>query len=285
MKIKFTKMHACGNDYVYIDAINQTLPDLNKLALFLSNRHFAIGSDGIVLLCNATTPKADYRMRIFNSDGSEAEMCGNGLRSISKYIYEHGFTKKEEFYIETLGGIQHINLTVKDGIVTNISADIGTPILDPAFIPVNTTLETFINQPVTVLDRTFYVTAVGWGNPHIVTFVENTAETDVAAYGNALEHKTDLFPKKTNVSFAQIVDRSHIKLRIWERGAGETLGCGTGTCSTVVASVLNGLCDRTVSVEQPGGTLEITWNPVDDHIIMTGPAITTFESEIEVPTL
>lgn len=283
MKIKFTKMQAYGNDYVYIDAIHQSLPDLNKLARFISDRHFAVGSDGMILICPSEV--ADFRMRVFNPDGSEGEMCGNALRSVSKYVYDHKLTDKEELFIETLGGIQHVFLTVQDGLAVNIKANIGAPRLNTSIIPVVTDLPEFINQPVEVIDRTFYVTAVSWGNPHMVTFVDDVANLDVAKYGPALENMTTLFPNRTNVTFAEFVSRDYIKIREWERGTGETIGCGTGCCTAVVGAILLDMCDRKVTVEQIGGPLLVEWDEESGHVLMTGPSHTVFEAEIEVPAL
>ena len=279
MRIKFTKMQAFGNDYVYIDAIHQNLPDVNKLARFVSDRHFAIGSDGMVLICPSTI--ADFRMRMFNPDGTEGEMCGNALRSVGKYVYDHKLTDKTYLTIETLGGIQKLWLTAQDGKAVNIRADIGEPRLDTKVIPVNTPLTQFVNQPVQILDATFPITAMSWGNPHIVTFVEDVSNFDVEGYGKALEYHRELFPNKTNVTFGQFIRRDYLKMREWERGTGETIGCGTGCCTAVVAAVLLNMCDRKVTVEQIGGPLLVEWDKETNHVFMTGPSHTVFESEIE----
>ena len=279
MRIKFTKMQAYGNDYVYINAIEQEIVDPSKLAIFVSDRHFAIGSDGMVMICPSEV--ADFRMRMFNPDGSEGEMCGNALRSVGKYVYDHKLTEKEFLTIETLGGIQKLWLTIEDGKAVNIRADIGEPRLDTRIIPVNTGLKEFIDQPVQILDATFHVTAVSWGNPHIVTFVDRVADFDVEGYGKALEFHRSLFPNKTNVTFAEFVSRDYLKMREWERGTGETIGCGTGCCTAVVAAVLLGMCDRKVTVEQIGGPLLVEWDEETNHVFMTGPSHTVFESEIE----
>ena len=262
-------MQAFGNDYVYIDAVHQTIEDPNVLARRVSDRHFGIGSDGLVLIC--PSEKGEFRMRMFNPDGTEGEMCGNALRSLSKYVYDHGMTEKAEFFIETLGGMQHVWLEVRDGKAINITADIGTPRLAAAAVPVVTALPRFVDQSVQVLDRTFRVTAMSWGNPHCVAFIQDTASFAVEKYGSAIEHSTALFPNKTNVTFAQVIDRAHIRIREWERGTGETLGCGTGCCTAAVAAVLLGWCDRRVEVEQLGGTLLVEWREQDDHVRMTGP--------------
>lgn len=283
MKIKFTKMQAYGNDYVYINAISQKLSKLDELARFVSDRHFAIGSDGMVLIC--PSEKGDFRMRMFNPDGTEGEMCGNALRSMSKYVYEHNLTDKTNLTIETLGGMQKVKLFVENGQVVNIEANIGEPRLSTKVIPVNTNLDEFVEQEVKVLDKIFKISALSWGNPHCVIFVDDVANFDVHKYGNAIEHKTDLFPNKTNVTFAQVINRKYIKMREWERGTGETIGCGTGCCTAAVFSVITGRCDRKVTVEQIGGNLEVNWDEATNTVFMKGPSHTVFESEIEVPFL
>ncbi|MBR6741779.1 MAG: diaminopimelate epimerase, partial [Clostridia bacterium] len=251
----------------------------------------------MVLICPSDV--ADFRMRMFNPDGSEGEMCGNALRSVGKYVYDHALTDKTEIFIETLGGIKHLWLTVEDreatdgekempyknrGFVSNIRANIGKPILDTSLIPVNTDLKEFIEQPVTVLDKTFNITAVSWGNPHTAMFVD-TLDFDVHKYGREIEYKTDLFTNKTNVTFAQIVNRNYIKIREWERGTGETIGCGTGCATAVVAGVLTGRCDRTVTVEQIGGPLLIEWDEVSGEMFMIGPSHNVFEGDIDITAL
>ena len=277
--MKFTKMQAYGNDYVYIDAIHQELKNLPELARFVSDRHFAIGSDGMVLIC--PSDKGDFRMRMFNPDGSEGEMCGNALRSVGKYVYDHRLTDKKNVVIETLGGMQHLTLTVEDGFVSNIRADIGEPRLSSRVIPVLCDTEQFVEQPVRVGDRTFGITAVSWGNPHVAMFVDSVADLDVEGYGRQIECMTSLFPNKTNVTFAEFVRRDYIKMREWERNCGETIGCGTGCATAVVAGVLTGRLDRKVTVEQIGGPLLIEWDEETNHLFMTGPSHTVFEAEID----
>lgn len=277
--MRFTKMQAFGNDYVYIDAIHQQLKNLPELARFVSDRHFAVGSDGMVLIC--PSEKADFRMRMFNPDGTEGEMCGNALRSVGKYVYDHRLTEKRALVIETLGGMQHLTLTVTDGLVSDICADIGQPRLSTEVIPVRTAMPEFVEQPVEVLDKMFYMTAVSWGNPHCAMYVDAVAELDVERYGKAIEHMTGLFPNKTNVTFAELVRRDYIKIREWERGTGETIGCGTGCATAVVAGVLTGRVDRKVTVEQIGGPLLIEWREDTGHLFMTGPSHTVFEAEID----
>ena len=278
--MKFTKMQAFGNDYVYIDAIHQELKNLPELARFVSDRHFAVGSDGMVLIC--PSDKGDFRMRMFNPDGTEGEMCGNALRSVGKYVYDHRLTEKTDLVIETLGGMQKLNLTIgEDGFVSNIRADIGEPRLDTKVIPVNTDLPEFIEQPVQVLDKSFKITAVSWGNPHVAMYVDSVADLDVEKYGKTIEYMTELFINKTNVTFVEFVNKDYIKIREWERGTGETIGCGTGCCTAVVAGVLTGRINRKVTVEQIGGPLLIEWDEKTNHMFMTGPSHTVFESEID----
>jgi diaminopimelate epimerase len=290
-------MQAFGNDYVYINAISESLCDLPALARFVSDRHFAIGSDGMVLIC--PSDRGDFRMRMFNPDGTEGEMCGNALRSVGKYVYDHALTDKTELVIETLGGMQKLTLTVEDreardgerampqgrGFVSNIRADIGCPCLDTAKIPVNTALPEFVEQRVRVLDREFFITAVSWGNPHVAMFTCGVDTLDVEKYGRAIEYMTELFPNKTNVTFAEVISRDEIKIREWERGTGETIGCGTGCCTAAVAGVLTGRCNRSVTVHQIGGPLFVEWDEASGRMFMTGPSHNVFEGEIDISHL
>ena len=275
--IKFTKMHGLGNDYVYIDAINQKIENESSLAQFVSNRHFGIGSDGLILICKSEI--ADFKMRMFNSDGSEAEMCGNGIRCVGKFVYDKGLTNKTTVKIETLAGIKTLILNTKNEKVETARVDMGEPILEAEKIPVITTEEPVKNLELEAENQKFKFTCVSMGNPHAITIVENTKEFDVEKYGKVLEIDK-AFPKKANIEFAQIVDRQNINMRVWERGAGETLACGTGACATAVACNLNGLTDRKVKIELLGGTLNIEWNETDNHVYMTGPAVTVFDGEL-----
>ena len=275
--IKFTKMHGLGNDYVYIDAINQKIENESSLAKFVSNRHFGIGSDGLILICKSEV--ADFKMRMFNSDGSEAEMCGNGIRCVGKFVYDKGLTNKTTVKIETLAGIKTLILNTKDGKVGTARVDMGEPILEAEKIPVISTEKPVKNLELEAENKKFKFTCVSMGNPHAITIVENTKEFDVEKYGKVLEIDK-AFPKKANIEFAQIIDRQNINMRVWERGAGETLACGTGACATAVACNLNGLTDRKVNIELLGGTLNIEWNETDDHVYMTGPAVTVFDGEL-----
>ena len=275
--IKFTKMHGLGNDYVYFDAIDQKIENESSLAKFVSNRHFGIGSDGLILICKSEI--ADFKMRMFNSDGSEAEMCGNGIRCVGKFVYDKGLTNKTTVKIETLAGIKTLILNTKDGKVETARVDMGEPILEAEKIPVISTEKTVKNLELEAENKKFKFTCVSMGNPHAITIVENTKEFDVEKYGKVLEID-NAFPKKANIEFAQIVDRQNISMRVWERGAGETLACGTGACATAVACNLNGLTDRKVNIELLGGTLNIEWNETDNHVYMTGPAVTVFDGEL-----
>ena len=275
--IKFTKMHGLGNDYVYIDAINQKIENESSLAKFVSNRHFGIGSDGLILICKSDS--ADFKMRMFNSDGSEAEMCGNGIRCVGKFIYDKGLTDKTIVKIETLAGIKTLVLNTKDGKVETARVDMGEPILEAEKIPVISKEQPVKNLELEAENKKFKFTCVSMGNPHAITIVENTKEFDVEKYGKILE-VDKAFPKKANIEFAQIIDKENIKMRVWERGAGETLACGTGACATAVACNLNGLTGRKVNIELLGGTLNIEWNEKDNHVYMTGPAVTVFDGEL-----
>lgn len=275
--IKFTKMHGLGNDYVYIDAINQNIENESSLAQFVSNRHFGIGSDGLILICNSD--KADFKMRMFNSDGSEAEMCGNGIRCVGKFVYDKGFTDKNIITIETLAGIKKLDLNIKNGMVNTVRVDMGEPVLEASRIPVISNEEIVRNLKLKVLDKEFKFTCVSMGNPHAITIVDDVDNFDVHKYGSLLETNM-AFPKKANIEFITIHDRNNISMRVWERGAGETLACGTGASAVAVACNLNNLTDREVCVHLLGGKLNIEWNKEDNHVYMTGSAITVFEGQL-----
>ena len=277
--IKFTKMHGLGNDYVYMDAIHQKIENITTLAKFVSNRHFGIGSDGLILICESKV--ADFKMRMFNSDGSEAEMCGNGIRCVGKFVYDKGLTTKQIVTIETLAGIKTLNLNTKDGKVQTARVDMGEPILEASKIPVISEEMPAQNLKLKAIDKEFTFTCVSMGNPHAITVVENVKEFDVEKYGKVLEINK-AFPNKTNVEFIEIVDKQNIKMRVWERGAGETLACGTGACATAVACNLTGLTSRNVNIELLGGNLQIEWSSKDNHVYMTGPAVTVFEGKLEI---
>ena len=279
--IKFTKMHGLGNDYVYIDCYSKevNLGNISDLAKFMSNRHFGIGSDGIILICRSDI--ADFKMRMFNFDGSEAEMCGNGIRCVGKFVYDKGLTNKETVKIETLAGIKVLKLNVSNGKVETVRVDMGEPILEPKEIPVDFDKEPVKGLKINAIDREFDFTCVSMGNPHAITIVENTNTFDIEKYGPALEID-EHFPKRSNIEFIEVIDENNIKMRVWERGAGETLACGTGACATAVACNINGLTNRKVNIELLGGTLEIEWDKETNHVFMTGPATIVFEGEINI---
>ena len=276
--LKFTKMHGLGNDYVYMDAITQKIENREELAQYVSDRHFGIGSDGLILIC--PSEKADFRMQMFNSDGTEAEMCGNGIRCVGKFVYDKGLTNKQTINIETLAGIKKLDMIVNDNKVEQVKVDMGEPILEPEKIPVISDENPTKKLKLKADGREFEFTCVSMGNPHAITFIEDSLEKfDVNRYGKILEIDK-AFPKKSNIEFINIVNDKKIKMRVWERGAGETLACGTGACGSVVASILNGYTGKEVTVELIGGELKIEWNDLDNHIYMIGPAVTVFEGTI-----
>ena len=277
--LQFTKMHGLGNDYVYMDAINQKIENRSELAKFVSDRHFGIGSDGLILIC--PSEKADFRMQMFNQDGSEAEMCGNGIRCVGKFVYDKGLTKKETITVETLAGIKTLVMTAKNGKIETARVDMGEPILEPEKIPVISNENPVKNLKLEVEDKDFTFTCVSMGNPHAVTFIkEDVNKFDVCKYGAKLEIN-NAFPKKANIEFINIIDNKTLKMRVWERGAGETLACGTGACASTVATILNGYTTREVIVHLLGGDLKIKWDENDNHVYMTGSATTVFEGKIE----
>lgn len=278
--IKFTKMHGLGNDYVYIDCTNgQEIEDISTLAQFVSNRHFGIGSDGLILICESNV--ADFKMRMFNYDGSEAEMCGNGIRCVGKFVYDKGLTNKETITVETLAGIKKLKFNIKEGKVQTVEVDMGEPILEAKNIPVVSSKSPVKNLKIQLDDKEFIFTCVSMGNPHAITIVDDVKNFDIEKYGPILEIDSH-FPKRANIEFIELVDKNNIKMRVWERGAGETLACGTGACASVVACNLNDYIENEADVELLGGTLNIKWNKENNHIYMTGTATTVFEGELEL---
>lgn len=278
--VEFVKAHGLGNDYLYINCISNREPLFpEELSKRLSDRHFGVGADGIILICNSKV--ADFKMRIFNKDGSEAEMCGNGIRGFAKYVYDYRLIDKKEFTIETLAGIKKVKLLVGNkGLVERVTVDMGEPILEPAKIPVLTRENApIMGLKIAIKNKIFTLTCVSMGNPHAIIFVNNIENIDIKEYGPLLEKRSE-FPNKTNVEFVEIIDKSNIKMRVWERGTGETLACGTGACAATVASVLNQYTDRKVLVELLGGNLEIKWNENDNHVYMTGTATIVFRGRI-----
>lgn len=272
--MRFTKMHGCGNDYIYINCFEETVEHPEQLAIAMSERHFGVGADGLVLIMPSET--GDFRMRMFNLDGSEGKMCGNASRCVGKYVYERGLTDKTLVALETLGGMKYLELHVKDGIVESVTVDMGEPILEAAQIPVVSEKYPVIGETVQILDREFAFTCVSMGNPHAIAFVENVMEYPIETYGKVSEHHP-MFPDRVNTEFVEVVDQSHVKMRVWERGSGETWACGTGASASVVACVLNGKTERKVEVELIGGKLTIEWREADNHVYMTGPAAFSFD--------
>ena len=276
--MKFSKMHGIGNDYIYVNCFEETVSEPEKVSVILSDRHKGIGSDGLVLIM--PSDKADFRMRIFNADGSEAMMCGNATRCIGKYVYDMGLTDKTDVSLETNSGIKYLKLYTKDGKVDSVTVDMGKAILVPRDIPVNSDLERFISQPVEVCGKTWDITCVSMGNPHAVIFTDGVADLDLEKIGPYFENHS-LFPNRVNTEFAEVIDGHTLNMRVWERGSGETFACGTGTCATVVAAVLNGICkhDEEVLVHLRGGDLRITYK-TDGTVLMTGPAEYVFEGTV-----
>ncbi|MCR5668847.1 MAG: diaminopimelate epimerase [Lachnospiraceae bacterium] len=279
--MKFTKMHGCGNDYVYVDCTKQPLEDPEGVARFVSDRHFGIGSDGLILINSSKV--ADFEMAMYNADGSRGEMCGNGIRCVAKFVYDKGLTDKTTITVETLAGIKTLELNVEKGQVKTVRVNMGAPTLKCTEIPVTFPKDEMIDQPMEVDGKLYPVTCVSMGNPHCVTFMEeDVRKLDLEKIGPSFEnHET--FPKRVNTEFANILDRQHIRMRVWERGSGETLACGTGACATAVAAVLNGLTDDTVDLELLGGHLAITYDRIQNLVFMTGPATIVFDGEITLP--
>lgn len=275
--MKFTKMQGLGNDYIYVDCTQKSIDNPSEVAKKVSDRHFGIGSDGLVLILPSN--KADFSMRMFNSDGSEAEMCGNAIRCVGKYVYDNKLTDKSKISIETLAGIKVLDLKIEDNKVAVVRVDMGEPILTPKEIPVEGEKNRFISESVEIDEQIYKVTAVSMGNPHAITYVEDVENFPLDQVGPKMEtHK--IFPRKVNSEFVQVIDKSVLKMRVWERGAGETLACGTGACATLVASVLNGIAERKATIKLLGGDLFIEWSEEDNHVYMTGPAVKVFDGEI-----
>lgn len=279
--MKFTKMHGCGNDYVYVDCTKEPLADPEAVARFVSDRHFGIGSDGLILINSSEV--ADFEMAMYNADGSRGEMCGNGIRCVAKFVYDKGLTDKTKITVETLAGIKTLDLNVEKGQVKTVRVNMGSPTLKCTEIPVVFPQDEMINEPMEVEGKIYPVTCVSMGNPHCVTFMdEDVRKLDLEKIGPSFEnHET--FPKRVNTEFANILDRKHIRMRVWERGSGETLACGTGACATAVAAVLNGLTEDTVDLELLGGHLAITYDRIQNLVFMTGPATIVFDGKIKLP--
>ena len=280
--LTFSKMHGIGNDYIYINCFQETVTDPEKLSIFLSDVRFGVGSDGLVLILPSEV--ADFRMRIFNADGSEAMMCGNATRCIGKYVYDMGMTDKTEISLETNSGIKYLTLYPgADNKIESVKVDMGKAILIPKDIPVNSDLDRFIAQPVTVDGKEYAMTCVSMGNPHAIVFLPDVDSLDLEKIGPSFEHHP-LFPDRVNTEFSRVLDDHTVEMRVWERGAGETLACGTGACAVAVASILNGYVvkDQPVTIKLLGGDLEIFWDQQKNTVFMTGPAEVVFDGEIKL---
>lgn len=279
--MKFTKMHGAGNDYIYFDCTKEQIADEKAAAIKLSDRHFGIGGDGIIIIKKGTN--ADFEMVMYNADGSRGAMCGNGIRCVAKYVYDNGLTDKTSMTVESMGAVKYIDVNVEDGKVVSARVDMGKPILNPKDIPVICDGERAINVPITVNDVDYKMTCVSMGNPHAVVFIDRSPKDFPLEQVGPLFENNAVFPDRTNTEFAFVADRKNIEMRVWERGSGETLACGTGTCATVVAAILNGLVDNDVTVHLIGGDLQIQWSGNEnDSVIMTGPAETVFSGEIDL---
>lgn len=281
MRLPFTKMHGIGNDYVYVDAFQTAVPDPPAVARQVSPRRTGIGSDGLILIAPSDT--ADCRMEMYNADGSRGEMCGNGIRCVGKYAYDHGIAPRERLTVETDAGTKVLDLRIRDGRVYEVTVDMGEPNLDPASLPM-TASEQVIDQSFQIDGREVRLTAVSMGNPHVVTFVDSTAEAPVTTFGPVIE-KDALFPRGVNIEFVELLAPApspRLCMRVWERGSGETAACGTGACAVAVAAALTDRGTRTAEIELLGGNLQIEWRESDGHVYMTGPAAEVFSGEIDV---
>lgn len=285
--MKFTKMHGCGNDYVYVNGIAEKIPQEQKPELVrrLSDRHFGIGGDGVIFI-NAAED-ADFEMEMYNADGSRSEMCGNGIRCVAKFVYDKGLTDETQICIVSGGQMKYLDLTVENrteanprGEVTKVRVNMGQPILVPAQIPVVAEGEQVVDEPILVDGKEYRMTCVSMGNPHAIVFTEGVADMDLEKIGPSFENH-ERFPRRINTEFVEIIDRQNVSMRVWERGTGETLACGTGCCATAVACVLNGLTDNAITVKVLGGEIQIEWDREQNLVFMTGPAATVFEGEVD----
>lgn len=278
-RLKFTKMHGAGNDYIYINCFEETVKDPEKLAIKVSDRHFGIGSDGLILI--SPSDKADFKMNIYNADGSEGMMCGNGIRCVSKYVYDNGMTDKDEISVETRSGIKLIKMNVENGKVVSARVNMGEPILEAEKIPTKFDGESVVRQKLTIDGKEYEVTCVSMGNPHCIVYVDDVKSIDLEKIGPKFENN-EMFPERINTEFVHVVSDTELDMRVWERGSGETLACGTGSCAVTVASVLCGYCKRNteIKINLLGGTLTDIWTDGGD-VYMTGPAATVCTGEIE----
>ena len=282
--MKFTKMQGIGNDYVYVNCFEETVKDPAAVARYVSDRHFGIGSDGLILI--KPSDIADCEMDMYNLDGSQGAMCGNGIRCVAKYVYDYGIVKKENISVSTKSGIKYLDLTVRDGKVALVRVNMGSPVLTASQIPVVSSTEEMINAPLKVNGETYYITAVSMGNPHAIVYMTDVDHLDIGEIGPYFENHM-AFPDRVNTEFVEVLNDHTLKMRVWERGSGETLACGTGACAVAVASILNGHVDgeKPVTVKLLGGDLEIFWDRQENLVYMTGPAATVFDGEIDLSFL
>lgn len=293
--MKFTKMQGCGNDYVYVNGFEEQIPLKEKPELVrrLSDRHFGIGGDGVIFV--NPSEEADFEMEMYNADGSRSEMCGNGIRCVAKFVYDKGLTDETKISIISAGKIKYLDLTVdynlpakadaeERGVVSKVRVNMGSPILTPALIPVKAEGEQVVDAPIIVDDKEYHMTCVSMGNPHAIIFTEGVRNLKLEEIGPSFENH-ERFPKRTNTEFVEVLDRQHVFMRVWERGTGETLACGTGCCATAVASIINGLTDDAITVKLLGGEIQIEWDRKQNLVYMTGPAEIVFEGEINLDTI
>lgn len=276
--MKFTNMHGCGNDYIYVNGFTEKVADKPKAVVALSDRHFGIGSDGVIFI--NPSQQADFEMEMYNADGTRAEMCGNGIRCVGKYVYDHGMTDKTSITVESFGKVKYLDLTVENGKVVKVKVNMGKPELTAKDVPVVSVHEQVIDEEIIVKEKSYRMTCVSMGNPHAVVFMDDVEHLAIEEIGPYFENH-ERFPNRTNTEFVQVIDDSHVKMRVWERGTGETLACGTGCCATAVACVLNRLTGAHVTVQVLGGEIEIYWDQKENLVYMTGPAVTVFEGETE----
>lgn len=275
--MKFTKMQGIGNDYVYVNCLQETIENPSELAKKISDRHYGVGSDGLIMI--NPSDKADFEMEMYNADGSRGEMCGNGIRCVAKYVYDYGLTDKTSISVETLAGIKYLDLTVEDGKVVLVKVDMGKPMLRPEEVPVVSEKEEVIDEPITVDGQEYRMTCVSMGNPHAVVFIDqDVKEFPLETVGVKFENH-ERFPQRVNTEFVNVLDRHTAQMRVWERGSGETLACGTGACAVAVACALNGLTEDEVTVKLLGGDLQIKWDREKNTVYMTGPAEVVFDGE------
>lgn len=274
--MRFTKMQGLGNDYVYVNCFEETVAHPSETAVQVSDRHFGIGADGLILI--KPSEKADFEMEMYNADGSRGEMCGNGIRCVAKYVYDYGLTDQTHISIETLGGIKYLDLIVEEGRVRLVKVDMGSPVLEAEQIPIIGLGNRVLDEPIRVDDMEYRITGVSMGNPHGVVFLEDVKNLEIEKIGPLFEHH-ECFPNRINTEFVHVLDRHTAEMRVWERGSGETLACGTGACAVAVACVLNGFTEEEVTVKLLGGDLQIRWDRETDSVYMTGPAEVVFDGE------